>query len=71
MSRCWGQNDASWKKEKGNHWDDNRKAPNLLGTREKGGTLEVVSPLNLLADIQEQLGCHCLPPVWWVTSRPF
>lgn len=47
------------------------EVPDLLGTREKEGTLKKVSPLNLLADMQGQLGCHCLPPVWWVTFHPF
>lgn len=27
------------------------EAPNLLGTREKRGTLKMVSPLNVLADV--------------------
>lgn len=39
------------------------EALNLLGTRGKGRILKMVSPLNLLAGMQGQLGCHCLPPV--------
>lgn len=35
------------------------EAANLLGTREKGVTLKMVYPMNLLADIiPEATGCH-------------